>query len=238
MKKVFKVVINVLLWGLLIFALLVTIAVFSSEKNNGVSQLFGFMPMSVESDSMAPTFNKEDLIIVREIDDLYDLKKDDVITFYTIIDGQRQLNTHRIVEVNKVDQSISFTTKGDANQIEDSLQAYSSDIVGKWTGVRIKGFGKVLDFMRTKKGFFICIVIPMALFFLFELYKFIVALIEFKRPALAGIDEEEIKKKAVEEYLAGLKQSEAEAGDNAPANTDDVKSSQAKDPDSTKTDEK
>lgn len=238
MKKVFKVVINVLLWGLLIFALLVTIAVFSSEKNNGVSQLFGFMPMSVESDSMAPTFNKEDLIIVREIDDLYDLKKDDVITFYTIIDGQRQLNTHRIVEVNKVDQSISFTTKGDANQIEDSLQAYSSDIVGKWTGVRIKGFGKVLDFMRTKKGFFICIVIPMALFFLFELYKFIVALIEFKRPALAGIDEEEIKKKAVEEYLAGLKQSEAGAGDNAPANTDDVKSSQAKDPDSTKTDEK
>lgn len=204
MKKVLKVVINVLLWALLIFALLITIAVFSSEKNNGVSQLFGFMPMSVESPSMVPTFDTGDLIIVKEIDDLYELKKDDVITFYTIIDGRRRLNTHRIIEVNKTETSISFTTKGDANQLEDSLHAFSSDIVGKWTGVRIKGFGKVLDFMRTKKGFFICIVIPMALFFLFELYKFIVALIEFKKPALAAVDEEEIKKQAVAEYLAGL----------------------------------
>ena len=58
-----------------------------------------------------------------------------------------------------------------------------------------------MSFLRTKTGFFICILIPMALFFLFELYKMIVTIIEIKRPALSAADEEEIKRKAVEEYL-------------------------------------
>ena len=42
----------------------------------------------------------------------------------------------------------------------------------------------------------------MALFFLFELYKFIVTLVQTKKPTISAEDEEEIKKKAIEEYLA------------------------------------
>jgi len=220
MKKFFKVFINILAWVLLALALLVTVGVFSSEKNNGIAKLLGYMPMSVQSDSMAPTFRQGDLVIVKEIDDLYALKEDDVITFYTIIDGQRALNTHRIVSVNKTDADISFTTKGDNNSINDSMDAAKSDIVGKWTGVKLGGIGKVVDFLKTRTGFFICIVIPMAIFFLIELYKFIVTLIAFRKPKMTQDEEEEIKRRAVEEYLAGLKQKEAQASqgaDNPPA---------------------
>jgi signal peptidase len=54
----------------------------------------------------------------------------------------------------------------------------------------------------------------MALFFLFELYKFIVTLIEAKRPEPAEqLDEEEIKRRAIEEYLA----SKGESAENAAA---------------------
>ena len=63
-----------------------------------------------------------------------------------------------------------------------------------------------MDFLRTKTGFFICIVIPMAIFFLFELYKFIATIIEAKRPEPVEVDEEEIKRRAIEEYLAAQKQ--------------------------------
>ena len=63
-----------------------------------------------------------------------------------------------------------------------------------------------MAFLRTKTGFFVCILIPMALFFLFELYKFIVTLIEVKRgDAPEQLDEEEIKRRAIEEYLAQQK---------------------------------
>jgi len=214
MKKVFRIILDVVAWLLLIFALLITLLVFASNKNNGISSLFGRMPMSVQSDSMLPTMKTGDLIIVKEAD-LYSLKVGDVITFYSIVDGRRILVTHRITEINEFENTRSFVTKGDNNPVEDSLPAYASDIVGKWTGFKWKGGGKVLDFLQTKKGFFICILIPLAIFFLFELYKFIVALIQAKKPEITEEEEEEIKRKAVEEYLAAQKKEASDAVDTA-----------------------
>ena len=205
MKKVLKVVLNVIVWIVLILALLITIMVFSSGRNNGVANLLGYIPMTVESDSMKPTFSKDDLIICKEVDDIYDLKEGDVITFWTIIDGKKVKNTHRIVTLNEFEGTRSFVTRGDNNNQDDTLPAYAGDIIGKWTDVKLNGFGKVMNFLRTKTGFFICIVIPMAIFFLVELYKFIVTLVELKKPQLTADDEEEIKKRAIEEYLASQK---------------------------------
>ena len=70
MKKALKIVFNVIAWVVLIFALLITILVFSSDKNNGTASLLGYVPLTVESDSMKPTFKKGDLIISKEIDDI------------------------------------------------------------------------------------------------------------------------------------------------------------------------
>ena len=52
-----------------------------------------------------------------------------------------------------------------------------------------------------------------------ELYKFIVVLIEIKRPPVPEIDEEEIKRRAIEEYLAEQKQN---AGANHENSSDDT----------------
>ena len=68
--------------------------------------------------------------------------------------------------------------------------------------IRLSGFGKAVDFLRTKTGFFICIMIPMIAFFLFELYKLIVVIVEVKGSEAVKLDEEEIKRRAVEEYIA------------------------------------
>lgn len=214
MKKAFKIIFSTLSWIILIFALVVTILVFTADRNNGVSTLLGFMPFTVESDSMKPTFEKNDLIICREIDDINSLQKNDVITFWTIIDGKKVKNTHRIVEINESDSSKNFITRGDNNGSNDDISVFPADIIGKWTNVKISGFGKVMSFLRTKTGFFICILIPMALFFLFELYKMIITIVEIKRPSLTSADEEEIKRRAVEEYLM----EQQKAKENAPEN--------------------
>jgi len=219
MKTVVKVIANVLVWIVLILALLITIIVFSSGRNNGVANLLGYIQMTVESDSMKPTFAKDDLIMCKEIDDVYSLQKGDVITFWTIIDGQKVKNTHRIVDITEIDGSRSFVTRGDNNQIDDTIPVLPGDVIGKWTEFKIGGFGKVMNFLRTKMGFFICIVIPMAVFFLVELYKFIVTLIELKKPELSEEDEEEIKKRAIEEYLAQQKKEQSgDSTDKVPEN--------------------
>ena len=199
MKKALKIVFNVIAWVVLIFALLITILVFSSDKNNGTASLLGYIPLTVESDSMKPTFNS--------------MKKGDVITFWTLIDGKKVKNTHRIAEVLNDNGSVGFITRGDANNVDDTYTVYAGDIIGQWKGAKIGGFGKVMDFLRTKTGFFICILLPIALFFLFELYKLIATIIEIKRPAITESDEEEIKRRAVEEYLAQQKKKEEEEED-------------------------
>ena len=229
MKKALSIILNIIAWIILLFALLVTIIVFSSSRNGDTANLLGYIPLSVESDSMKPTFAKGDLIIIKEVDDLYDLKEGDVITYWTIIEGQRVKNTHRIVSINEFESTRSFVMKGDNNSENDTDPALPSDIIGKWTETKITGFGKVLDFLRTKKGFFICIVIPMIIFFLFELYKFIVTLVEVKKPALSEEDEEEIKKRAIEEYLAEQKKNEqggeetSDSGGDAPKQENEEK---------------
>jgi len=211
MKKVLKIIVNALSWLILAFALLVTILVFSSGRNNGVANLFGYIPLTVESDSMLPTFAQGDLIICKEIDDLTTLKENDVITFWTIIDGKKVKNTHRIITINEFESGTrSFVTRGDNNPINDEIPAYAGDLIGQWTEVRISGLGTVMNFLRTKTGFFVCSLIPMAIFFLFELYKFIVVLIEIKRPEVSALDEEEIKRRAIEEYLAEQKKNASE----------------------------
>ena len=195
-------------WALLIIAFLVTLLVFSSERNNGIPSLFGYMTMTVETDSMKPTFNSGDLIIVKETD-IMELKPGDVITYNALINGKMAKNTHRIVEVNNAEGKVSFITKGDNNPVTDDNAVAAADVIGKWTKGRVIGGGKAMNFLRTKKGFFICIVIPMAIFFLIELYKFIVTLIEVRKPSMTEAEEEEIKRKAVEEYLAKQAQSGA-----------------------------
>ncbi len=214
MKKILKVVANVLAWAVLIVAFLITVLVFTSTRNNGIANIFGYMALTVESDSMSPTFKKDDMIICKEIDDVNKLNKGDVITFWTIIEGKRVKNTHRIVGINGDGNSKSFVTRGDHNSADDDLPAYQSDLIGKWTGARLMGAGKVMNFLKTKTGFFVCILIPMAIFFLFELYKFIFTIIEIKREdnGESNLDEEEIKRRAIEEYLQAQ-----QGGSNAPA---------------------
>ena len=64
-------------------------------------------------------------------------------------------------------------------------------------------------------------MIPMIIFFLFELYKLIVVIIEIKHSDVPELDEEEIKRRAIEEYLAEQKKLN---GENAAENKDESES--------------
>ncbi len=202
MKKVLRITFNILAWLVLVFSLLMTLIVFTADRNNGTASLFGFIPMTVESNSMEPTFKKDDMIICREIDDIEELKTDDVITFWTIINGEKVRNTHRIIRISDENGTKNFITRGDNNSRDDDISVYAVDVIGKWTGAKISGFGKVMGFLRTKTGFFVCVLLPVAVLFLIELYRLIIVIINIKRPAVEEIDEEEIKRRAIEEYLA------------------------------------
>lgn len=208
MKKVVGIVINVILWLFVVSAALTTVVVFTGTSNNGVGNLFGYMPFSIQTQSMEPTIKAGDVVIGKEVD-FNTLKEGDIITYWTTVDEQKILNTHRITKVisNGKGSVPSFKTKGDNNQIEDEYTVAAADIVAKYNS-KISGLGKAVDFLETQKGFFICIVLPLILFFLYQLYHFIKVIVTVKQEnaGLSKEDEEELKKKAVEEYLAKQKE--------------------------------
>jgi len=208
MKKWLKTVGDVLLWVFIIFAVFMTVIAFTSTKNElGVSVILGKMPITILTESMEPTLKKGDLIISHELkpDQKTILKEDDIITYAVDLDkdGKMELNTHRIVSIRSgEDGYIYYTTKGDNNIIADTDEVRYDNVIGVYNGRRVGGVGSVLNFLQTPNGFLICVVIPLVLFLLYELYNFIKVMMTVKNEKKNKLDEEEIKKKAIEEYLA------------------------------------
>ncbi|HOO25738.1 MAG TPA: signal peptidase I, partial [Clostridiales bacterium] len=129
------VVSDIFLVLLLIASTLIMVLVFTSKKGGGMPELFGYSPLSVQSDSMdaAPAFIKKgDLIIIRRDADVNSLEIDkDVITFMAYTpQGKRFYNTHRIVGI-KVKQDINYyATKGDNVNDPDLALVAPSQVLG------------------------------------------------------------------------------------------------------------
>lgn len=178
-KKILNIVVNVILVIAIILAAVCTYVSFVSTSGSGVPSILGVRPFTVQSDSMYPALQPGDLIIDTAVKDPATLKMGDIVTYWTIIDGERVLNTHRITGIYDGGTYRIFETKGDRNTIADPLTVHESEIVGKFK-FRIPGVGKVLDYLQTSTGFLIVIVLPVLLFFIFHLVQFFRVLFEYQ----------------------------------------------------------
>ncbi len=209
-KKISGITLNVLLWIFVVFSLLVTILVFAAQgSKDGIPALFGKSLITIESPSMSGTYEVGDLVFMEKLsdDEKKALETDMIITYRAPIDinGDGKvgdINTHRIKEHNK--EGGYFITKGDANDFEDQYKVYYNDVIGLCEDDgKIGGLGNVINFLRSSLGFFLCIVLPLILFFIYELYNFISLLLKerAKNAPVSKEAEEEIKRRAIEEYL-------------------------------------
>lgn len=179
LKKGLHIAVNVILWVLIIIIAFFAIVTFSRKGSGEVMRVFGYTPMTVLSDSMAPTFHKDDLILVRQ-GDAAACQEGDIISFWTVIDNQRVINTHRIASVFREGDVVQYTTRGDANQSNDQYLVSPVDVIGSYV-VSVPLLGSVLSFLSSGTGFLLVIVLPILAFFLYQLYRFILLLIDLKR---------------------------------------------------------
>ncbi len=177
-KKVINTIVNVILVIAIIIAVVCTYISFVTTSGNGVPSILGLRLLSIQTNSMSPTINYGDLIIDTGVD-AEDIRKDDIITYWTIINGERVLNTHRVKEIYDGGGYLIFETKGDANTSADPLTVHQREIVGKYS-FKIPGLGKVFDYLQTPTGFLIVVVIPVLLFFLYQLVQFFRVLFEYQ----------------------------------------------------------
>lgn len=192
-NKFLKGFFTVIMTIVIIVALFLTWMTLSIKKY-GYPNMLGYAIMSVENDEMAPTFVKGD-IIVSKVTDNKIYKENDVITFLEETEEDTLIYKTRRVEsiINLNDEDV-YVTKGDNNIAVDEFQVNPNKIVAQYEGLKISFLGTVLSYLRTKMGFFICIIIPLLLFFIYQLYKFIMLVIEYSHDEEEEEEKEEVKK--------------------------------------------
>lgn len=218
LKKGLHIAVNLLLWVLIVIIAFFAIVTFSRRGSGNVMRLFGYTPMTVLSDSMSPTFHKDDLILVRQGDPTA-YEEGDIISFWTVIDNQRVINTHRIASVFRQGDIVQYTTRGDANQTNDQYLVSPADVIGAYA-LSVPLMGGVLAFLSTGTGFLVVIVLPILAFFLYQLYRFILLLLDIKRQTVIEATKaamEELERERAAQAAAAAPVPDDGAASSAPA---------------------
>ena len=154
-KKAVKYIVLVTLIILFIINLIL-----SFEEN---THIFGIYMFNIVSESMEPTFYKDDLVIVKRCK-MQELKKGDIITFKQ---DDRTIS-HRMIAITQENGEFKFITKGDNNDILDKETVEMKDVYGKVL-FSVKKIGKFIHYIQNARGL-INIVIFIIIIYLLILY--------------------------------------------------------------------
>ena len=178
MKHVLRVI-NVLATVVILVAFVVLLRTVFTPAGE-IPTIMGYGFMRTLTGSMEPAIPVHSFIVV-DTDNSQAYQVGDIITFHSSDDAlEGSLNTHRIAAIDEVNGMRSFTTKGDNNDVADTHIISDGDIVGKYV-FALPQMGKVMDFLSSSMGFLIVIVLPMLLFFIYQVYHLIVVGMNLKR---------------------------------------------------------
>ena len=181
-------IIGIILCVILVPILVVNVTMIVKSYINPVEypSFAGYSLMIVNSGSMSPAIEKDDLIIVKKSDvseihgETAEGKQDGTIISFFDPDtydpedfdpekDERQVLTHRCVEVvTDENGEVAFKTKGDVNNAEDFALAPADFVIGTYVG-RIPFVGGVAKFMSTTVGLIVFVGVPIILLVLFEI---------------------------------------------------------------------
>lgn len=168
MKKVISKIINVILVLAVLLAAGVMVLTGVNAKSGKATTILGYGFMAVQTGSMTPEYPIGSVIIIKETDPSK-LNENDVITFYS--NYLNKIVTHRIVDViDDGDGTYSFTTKGDANAINDEYPAEGEQVIGKVIA-KSSIMEKLVKLRENPATFFLLILLPMCVIIAFEVFS-------------------------------------------------------------------
>ncbi|QWC22455.1 signal peptidase I [Bacillus haikouensis] len=171
-KKIISTSITIVLYAVLFMMIFVVV---SSKAAGGEPQFFGYQIKTVLSGSMEPGIQTGSIIAVKPGGDMTRFKEGDVITFK---EKEDILITHRVLEVIKNGENVSYKTKGDNNDAPDLEPVLSENVVAEYKGFTIPFIGYFMNFMNSKNGALMFIIpgILLILYSGFTIWKAIASL--------------------------------------------------------------
>lgn len=153
MKKVLKILGDIIVFLLVVILLLNLVVIIKSKLNpKEVPGLFGYKPLVVLSGSMKSQIDIGDLVIVKDTK-ASDIRVNDIIAFKT----KKTVVAHRVKKIYKTNKGICFETKGDSNNVADDKLACDKALVGKYQ-FKISKLGNFILFIQKPIGFALLLI--------------------------------------------------------------------------------
>ena len=165
-KKMFNILGNGLFALLLLTMVFLVFTMVQSRLISGPPSVAGYQMYIVQGGSMSPAFEAGSLAFLKPVE-TQAIAAGDIIT-YRSAGGGETLTTHRVVGVKREGGTLSFTTRGDANLVNDSLPVYPENIVGRIV-YTVPYAGYLMHFGQSKTGIIALVFIPGAFIIVFEL---------------------------------------------------------------------
>ncbi|MBR1852285.1 MAG: signal peptidase I [Lachnospiraceae bacterium] len=195
LKKILLKGLNILSILMIICSLGVLLTVVMTKKGDAPNVL-GYSLFRVMTGSMEPNIPTNALIVVKRVEP-QKLELGEVISFYSRDPSlMGEVNTHRIVGIEEVGGRYVFTTKGDANNVEDRYVTYGEDVIGKviFSSYRL---GQTVRLISNPIIFVPLIIIPLVIMLGHSVWESI---------TLAAKLAKEEEEAAVREALAAIRQ--------------------------------
>jgi signal peptidase len=170
-SKILDMSVNVLFVMLILFTIFFIFYVVNARKNGGQPSFDGFHIYNIASGSMKPKIPIGSMVITKSIN-TSSIKKGDIISFKS----NNIVISHRVYDIyTQSDGEKIVLTKGDANKSVDPDIVLQNQIIGKVI-LHIPLLGFVLNYVTTKLGIIVCIVIPMFLIVIYDTARFFIEL--------------------------------------------------------------
>lgn len=158
---------NIILTLFVLLIVYIGVTVYQSNKNPGtLPSFFGYTPLTVLSNSMQPHLQSGDLVLIKRVG-FSDIQVNDVITFK---ESDTKFITHRVKDVIEQNGQAGLVTKGDNNNVEDSMIVTKEHLIGKQVAA-IPKIGYVSDFASGPIGFLLFITIPLTGYICLTVYE-------------------------------------------------------------------
>jgi len=228
-KKIVDIVVTSIEVVVVLLAIILSAIIIANPKQSTTEVAKGAIKLlPVMSGSMAgdkeDSFKEGDLVVAKTPDNVLKLNEGDIITFKGSVNGFDALITHRIIEVIKDSEgnAQTYITHGDANPegSNEAVNPYNVLAVYKY---HLKGVGSAIAWLQDSTHFLLVIVLPLGILFIWNIVMFVRMLMQWKmeKAGKGDIDEEEIKRKAIEEYLASqAKENTTETSETVSDNTE------------------
>lgn len=224
-QKVVNAIFSAIIIAIFVIALAAMIYLLVQLTSGNSPNLFGYRFYFVLTGSMKPTLEPKDMILSKVIEDNSDVeyvrsmvREGDIITYTGKIGSNDAPITHRVIKGDDKDDVIYYDdelgqwmliTKGDNNSRADDpipITKVSAVMVRK-----VNFISAIYNFVSTKAGGFVLIGIPVVLILLPFIFRIVLTAKQTDKDKEKESEEErrkkleeEIARKAVEEYLASI----------------------------------